>query len=711
MRAQMALHARRHARDAGDIPAMASAWSTFLASAADIRLVALDEETGLWEAAVATAFGGGTSGSAVTWAVNELELGADGGDTPAPLYGSNRQQLDDLSRLGAGVARHLHAEDLTWANLGDGAPVPDTFTEVSDRIRDRANVTKLRRLLETAFAERRRLIFTCIVYGGARDTALDDPEGSPAIVGVAEAYSLVWASGHLTNVSNFSFLDIRNAYELEFLAAMGTAIGELIGLAQEQITAFNVEDVIAGLEIFDLIDDRNVFFRGDRFQEGEATQNGKDWAHAFYGVASRLRAELSHQGISVPIRLPGLSSYYQSAQRIDAERPVNPGRKSAEYRVRFLSAFLAALTAEAAAGPIPASDLSSVLHVSWERHSLKEREELDYEQLGAGHIGALVGDLTRYRAILDDAGYAHTSLSVIRSGVSVNDPDTVVPFWASSLTPTWWTGLPGTPVREFIEPGRAWFQAYEVWRRLFGAAAAHAIESGWETWMSKNRSGGDLEAYGMGLRDDRAPANYVAGRAVPRPAWLAYQRLTERVGTILSARLLNPYPPSDIEYEPSPTRGLDYLVIMGARVTDAGKEINYAYLLLIDPTLPSSRSGSYSIQVNWRTRSGRGSCWQVATVPSATPTVTTKGLPVPSVEYAADAERELPHWLGIRAGVPPVLLVSSAPLEFTVTEAGAVDHGPGDPDDGPVLIPLEPPVTVWYTPENADEPVGRWAKR
>jgi hypothetical protein len=701
----------------GNSAGMIQAWASVLVENAEVRVAAVDDALGAWEAAAVGALGGmGSSGAGVIWAVNEVGFGAsDPLPIEEPLYGADAQQLQDLARLGASLARHLYRRDLTWDQLGQGVAVPDREGPLRDLVF--ANAAALVTFLESAYAEGRRVIFTCIVHGGARDISLDTG-GTPVFersdgTGVMEAYALQWSSGHdLANVSGTrAYLDIRNSYELGFLEVMGDAIGQLLVDVAGLITTFSLDDVVAGIEVFDLIDDRNVDYVDSRYAEGEPTLSGEHWAEAFYRVASAVYARLDAAGISVPFRLPGLSSYYESADRTDGRGSGDPNRRSGEYRAQFLAAFLEALSGEAAAGTVPASALSSALHVTWERHSYKEKDT-DYEQLGAGHIAALVGDLARYRSVLDDAGYDHTDLSVIRSGSSVNDPDTVIPYFASRLVPTWWDGLPGMPIRQHLDAGRAWFQAYDVWRRVFGAAAAHALEVGWESWMSDTRGGSIAEGYGMGLRDDRALATRSPSVAVPRPSWIAYQRLTDRVGTILSARLLNPYPPTDMGYKP--TRGLDYLVIMVARVTGAGKDVQYAYLLLIDPTLPSTRSGSYTVAIDWRSVAAAARCWSVPTVPNEAPTIKptprgpTSTLRVADVEYDPDIELTLTHWLNMRAGDPPVLLLSTAPLTFSMTEAGAIDPGPEDPgDDLPRFGPLVFPPVVWYTPENADESLDR----
>lgn len=227
VRALLAMAARRRARDAGSWAGMIEAWTSVLVENAEVRVAAVDDALGAWEAAALGALGGLGSATGVIWAVNEVEFGAsDPLPIEEPLYGADAQQLKDLTRLGASLARHVYRRDLTWDQLGQGVAVPDREGPLRDLVF--ANAAALVTFLESVYAEGRRVIFTCIVHGGARDISLDTG-GTPVFersdgTGVMEAYALRWSSGHdLANVSGTrAYLDIRNSYELGFLEVMGT---------------------------------------------------------------------------------------------------------------------------------------------------------------------------------------------------------------------------------------------------------------------------------------------------------------------------------------------------------------------------------------------------------------------------------------------------------------------------------------------------------
>jgi hypothetical protein len=118
-------------------------------------------------------------------------------------------------------------------------------------------------------------------------------------------------------------------------------------------------------------------------------------------------------------------------------------------------------------------------------------------------------------------------------------------------------------------------------------------------------------------------------------------------------------------------------------VAGRGDGIRHAYLLLVDPTLPRAFPGSYRVGIDWQ--AGNGRCWSVPTVPSRIGSrLPDVPLPTLDVSYSPDAELTLSHRMTIVAGDAPVLLLTTEPLVFSLSED--LPYVPAELEAPPVVV-------------------------
>jgi hypothetical protein len=587
-------------------------------------------------------------------------------------FGTMEGQASDCASLGAELLRYIGKRDLSWNQLTDSARVPVGRGPVIARIASADNIERLRDFLVVLHRRDLKVSLICLPWEERLSNTDDDRikdslyhEGDDE--GVIEPILLRWADDHEGSVSDTTVLDIRNDYEVEYLAHMAEGIGSLLAAVAGSTEFVDtsgdpiaLSDVVTSLELFNQVDDRNVVYHKASnsalkwaLRIGDASTSAGYWAAAYTRCALRLHARLAEAGLSLPIHLPGLSSWLE-----------DKWRNSLDYRLEFLDTFLAGVrTANAGADDgVDLAEISGGIEWQWDHRARARGLEAEGgpSKLGPQHIATLVGELRAIRDLLDDGGYEHAELRVLSSGISALDGDEFVPVWED-----------GDQER---------FQAREVWRRLVGALAGGADAVGWDGWMSyldedtSTDEDVNKEFYGMGLRDDDHAATSSAHRADARLAWHAYRRLAAYLAEARSARLINPEAPEDTSF--SPVTEEDYLVVAEIPLglgTVVSRE--WLYLVFVDPTfdVEDADDATFCIEIDWRsTTTSSGECSRVASEPTDTSNEIVEpkstSLPTTSSEYPEEEDlTPLPASIYLQAADGPMLIRASRQLTWTVT--------------------------------------------
>ena len=627
-------------------------------------------------------------------------------------WGSDDEQADDVARLGATIIRHVAFLDLDWraraydTSTGAVRRVP-AQGDVGSVLIDETSIDRFVKRLDLLHQRGIRAVLTCIMYGGDRDTCVDagrleDPD-CPQIPGQAEAWEFPWDAVHSTRIENLDYLDAQSGYQTSQLVNLAVVIAEFLHEVQAQVRrrlvgSYDLGETIEGLEVFDYIDDRNVVFARGKVDQGDAIVSGLQWGSLFVEVARALQQRLSMLGLDIPVRLPGLSPDYQAAESAAGVDGIS--RNSLEYSLTFLDAFLHAVSGYAGEAAI---DISAALHFHWDHRGLKSSNSTKYPQLGPRHIASIVGDVAAMRRVLDARGFEHTTISVLRSGVSIADPDEYTPTWASPAA-EWRRSGSREVDSEFELPapwaGRELFQAYEVWRRLGGALAAGVDSAGWDTWMALYSSAegeAGREFWATGLRLDTGSPRTPASVATQRSSCYAFRRFTEQLGETVSAKMLWPSPPDDVGY--APVNDTDFVVIIEF-VIGSVLTRRFAYLLLIDPTLDvAAGAARYCARPRSRGAFGPDEWEEIQTLPLSLPTTTRTGsdaeLPLAEIDYLPNAVGPIPDAVVVTTGDYVRLFTSQARLAWDVVACTPIEPPKaviersfdGLPKDAPSFVP------------------------
>lgn len=564
-----------------------------------------------------------------------------------PLFGTDVEQLEDARRLGATILRRVGRRELTWNALVDEAiAVPTDAVDVRETVASVANVQAPASWLSAVHAAGLRVVLRCVLDCDSRyvkdERDLWDLE---QLLGVAEPILLNWGRRHaaINTVTNY-VLDIRVAYQREYLGYIAQGVGDLLLAVRAALQPLAIENIVAGLEVLSGIEDRNVVF-GASTAHGQASESGKYWALAWWEATGGLRNVLLRdpEPLDLPFWLPGMTGYYED--KIGSTS--TDSRNSLAWRLSFLEHFLAAAARLTMLSPqgVALPELASAISYRWDHRTISIMHGRT-TTLGPRHIGHLILDLRQIREVLARAGLRETAVHVLDTGVSVTDDDEALPAWTTD---------------------REQFQAREVWRRLLGALAAGATTAGWDAWMSKidedTARRTHAEGYGMGLRGDDLDASdplSTPDLAAPRDSWYAFQRLGQLLKGYAGATLLFPQigTSNDVQFSEE-----DCLLIFRVLVSRIGSDARYVYVVMVDPI--ASSGTKWCVRADWE--SGEGELFQrVRLDPDSTTDVVTGALSQPEASYDSPTALPLPHSRTVHNTAGPLAFQSDKPLAWTV---------------------------------------------
>lgn len=559
-------------------------------------------------------------------------------------YPSANQIWRDVRLLGASVGRYVGRRDLTWAELtGDrAAEVPYTREDISALINSPETVERFVAELEGVLAERRKIRFIFLTYGGGSEPAEDVidtytscvrlywarehktrghrstdvvvmEDGSVAasedsslfdylvaVDGLAEAITSFLGSGtwweagiDADHDTAWNILDVRLDYDRDYVGIIAEVVAELLlgvlkRLRETRGGSFELSQVIDAIEIFNEVNVRNIVWSEKAAKEDVSARY---WAKAYVKAAKGFRAAFKAAGETCPpLWMPSLSSYV---------RPKYFDRKMAgrwnwtacwRCEKSWFQAFVEEVVKHASEEH-PLESLVSGVDYHWYHraaHSsgvLKDEREEYYDFL---HIGHLVDEVAALRIILDDNGLFDAEVSVMETGFGTYDTKrcwgTVDGGVDSIERPHYYAADDIT--REDS------FQAQETVRRLLGALSAGASLVGWHAWLSD--SNGDFQSLGLRYDEDGESAPF---QAVQRPSWYAYRRIAQIAAQAVSVRMVLPalsgLGTGDLDgWTPSPDEDVLVfeLVLRTGEWRDRGEFKQHVYILMMDPWRREIRS-------------------------------------------------------------------------------------------------------------------------
>lgn len=491
-------------------------------------------------------------------------------------YGTAAEQLDDAVLLGAKYVRQPGWPDLFWGQLGDGAKVPVTRSEITDRINGTFLSTTtpkdvlLAGLLTACSTHGIGPIFTLLTLGGGESPYGGGTHADPD-KRMQGAVELRWHDDHLGNIDpagnafnytgtgglpesdwkdgNLNTFDPRNQYKLTYLGFIATDVAQLLVNAAT-IAGVSLSSAVGGIEIFNEIDNRNWM----RLSSGtgfDPIDQADLWARAYVVAVRAMRGVFSGypQHADVRFRMPGISSYSKPG--------VDPNDKeSFQYRWYFVLAFLRTVAAELVGGET-IGDFIAGVDYHWYH---------DASWQAVRGAEALITELSSLRALLDGAGLGGADLTVFESGVSCDSTVSYVPTGAISER----------------------FQAEEVWRRLAAAQAGGADIAGWHPW-STNYWTSQITDNEMGLRITPAAPSGTSSAAYlfQHAAWHAYAALAAWTDGFHIV--------SHSSFSSSGAHVFEYRL----KSADPSVHLPHRYLVVLDPN-PGAPASLY-----WESESGR----------------------------------------------------------------------------------------------------------
>lgn len=599
--------------------------------------------------------------------LNSTQFGQYEREGTVTKFGDNAEQAEDCVRLGATILRRVGTMDLIWANLSyspdyehgkvGGPVVVDPETIRSDI--DSLNRDRLTDFLRTLHAQHLKVILTCFLW----EARVPSADSRWRELGVAEPLKLLWHPDHrpddlrtaydgsMFGRANYELLNIEVPYQVDYLTYMAEGIGRLLRSAATTLSGEGIDigDVIAGLELFSGISDRNVVpIEEWRWDVGDPLASADYWAAAWWRCAKALYDDLATDGRLLPFYLPGFVSYYERLN----DSGSTESRNSHSYMMAFFEAFVAklqilyAMDTAQYGGPFLA-DVVRGVNYQWDHRAVAQVEPPNGggDRLGPRHIWHLYREVALVRESLDALSLPDVQIVVLDTGISVTDADEFCPAWMS-------------------DPEE--FQAYEVWRRLSGALAAGARAAGWDAWMATRDTLTAVhdhdEGYGKGLREDGWPVTEPAALAVPRESWIAFQRFTELLGGITSGGFVHPTFGVHAEFVP---RDEDHLIVLRFRL-GLTSAYSHAYVILIDPGAPSH--AAWHIRAEWAGSAGTlvrfDTESRVRSPPSGGDIL---ALPEVVAYFPSSSEETLPWEFGLRPSTSVRVMHATKSVRWTVS--------------------------------------------
>lgn len=514
-----------------------------------------------------------TLNSGILFGLNNLQsfryAGDEDSDGAHEIYGEADDIYNDTANLGASVVRQPGSRELMLSSmLGSKLPLLSGM-----RIAVAAYKEKLTAELKSIYAAGQTVVLLMVVNGGGGDERVPLSADGKVELLIPLDWSLHTADGVSIGGRTFNdtpgitsgtdTLDIRNEYQTQYLCNFVAEVCTLLSTIEaETFPIVGLDSVVAGLELLNEVDICNImpvdYAPDGKYGAVAATITGLTWARFIYQLA---RVVAYYFWNRIPVWMPGLSSFSVSDSiGSDKQKYIH----GSTWQINYFKAFTAELGNlwSAEHSGVDPSTLFGNVDLHW-----YHRERARKDTVGTLHIGAMALYVSALRNALDDAGYVGTDISVMESGVTVYDAsEDFAPDMLSADLETW--------------------QAWEVWRRLFGALAAGASIVGWNSWRSAQSNTNPF--YQMGLREDLNPT--LATDASQRKAWFAYDRLTLIVQSLSSAQMVVP------ELSSSPLVLLDsesdtVVIEVQGRLCDPGSELysssddriySYGYLVFRD---------------------------------------------------------------------------------------------------------------------------------
>lgn len=363
---------------------------------------------------------------------------------------------------------------------------------------------------------------------------------------IKNAIAVTWTDDALT------YFDTQNSTHREWMTAYATSACELLLELEANIqatdAAFALESVIDAIEVFNEIDTCNVIISDTlnyAYGEDAWTASGQAWAEVIEPMAKVISdyfGRTTKSGPRIRACLPSISSYDVDEDLLESTTSAAHAQDDPQYvntwtwRIRFLEAFLDRFVALAEDDGITDSYTALELAMAIDYHWYHRNRQINDSDVGPLHISRLTWECQRIRAALDDVGLTRTEVTVFETGTSALTADSVavdiyVPDDAASADAS-------TSAQEV-------YQAYEVWRRLCGAAAGGAAVLGWHSYQSSRTKSSSY--YGHGLRDDSAAKSIIA---YPRLGYFMYQVFAEIFAAYSSCTMV--LPSSMAEAKPAP---------------------------------------------------------------------------------------------------------------------------------------------------------------
>lgn len=494
-------------------------------------------------------------------------------------YGSYRQIARDLQNLGCTVVWHPGRMQLFVNDLfpGDEGGIPVGETAVREGVRSSGALANLTLFLQALVDEgiELQLIITWLTLGGgdASRSSQVDPNGvrgqgltaawadahgddSTVVADDGGSYRFATAADGRTTGWDRQTMDPASRYKLQHYRWMAHELGRWFAALRGDFSKQGVDIAryIAGIELGNELADRHVLLPTGH--DSEYYGDAVSWAEFVYWCGSAIWEVADW----VPLWLPAVGSYTLG----------DPPRRTLTWagRFEFIEAVLDRLgvlvdeNPLGYASPLGLQDLVKGLDYHYYHH------KSDYQPLTW-----IQADLASLRQLLDVHGLVQVPLTVQEAGVNVacDDPggdrtpsgasydwgceasgartDGIpsYPEYASALGGSS-AGLAATPRPDRascvrlpdglrVSTGRTGandYQALALWCRLAAARSAGAQIVGWHTPMSAPT--GSFAA--MGLRRDQHDSSTDPSVAYQRPAYDAYRRFGQLLGSYQGCRRL-----------------------------------------------------------------------------------------------------------------------------------------------------------------------------